>query len=671
MSFVQALKRLITTNDTSSTSGTTVNESNQTTTDNVTNMNHPTVNSNGSNSAMSTSKSNENFKPLSQGLQKKYARGVQYNMKLVIRGECNTGKSVLWSRLQGYQFIEDYIPSDEIRVATINWSSRVCEDAIIKVEVWDVVDKSRKKRRPINPSLKLSNSINVSVADVSLDAEFLDVYKSTAGVLFIYDITKPWTWDYIEREIVKVPAHIPILIIGNQLDMSHHRKVSTDKCLNFIENLNRGTMGSVVRYCESSMRNGFGLKYIYQFLNIPFLQLQRECLLQQLQVNARDMDASLEEIDAYARSDEHNYDSFIEMLANKRRTKQEALAGDAFTKAKPLEEAKRLHDEALQTAALAEQQQQAKSSSINTIVQVIKKTTETTSATIKPTPTTKQKPPIVAVQPISQQAVAKPIIRNEPNHSVIEKPHSSDDFTEAHLSNPLVASTVDDFIPDDNDYETFLVDDNTPSQQQQQQQQQHISIDSFTQFSTAKLSTTDDENEFIVNPMVKGFREQLDSDDEQQQQQQPTITTNQSVEYEKPEYEPESPAADITTQPLSPPIYHQITSSDLDFLDQLSTSKPQQSYNEPHTPDSQSIHSDSASTKAKKKKTTTKPKKDTNILTTDTTKVKKKKKSTSLKTNNSVTTESPIPNTNDDDDLESFLADNATGKKHDPDYENV
>ncbi len=160
-------------------------------------------------------------------------------VKLVIRGECNTGKSVLWSRLQGSPFIEEYIPSDEIRVATINWSARVCEDAIIKVEVWDVVDKSRKKRRPINPSLKLSNSINASVADVSLDAEFLDVYKSTAGVLFIYDITKPWTWDYIEREIIKVPAHIPILIIGNQLDMGHHRKVRTDQCLHFIENLDR------------------------------------------------------------------------------------------------------------------------------------------------------------------------------------------------------------------------------------------------------------------------------------------------------------------------------------------------------------------------------------------------------------------------------------------------
>lgn len=164
-------------------------------------------------------------------------------------------------------------------------------------------------------------------------------------------------------------------------------------------------MGSVVRYCETSMRNGFGLQYIHQFLNIPFLQLQRECLLQQLQINARDMDASLEEIDAYARSTDNNYDVFIDMLANKRRTKQEALAGDILAKARPLEEAKRLHDEALEAAALAEQQQQQQQnkSSLNTIVQVIKKTTESPPATIKPTPTTKQKPPIVAVQPIVQQ----------------------------------------------------------------------------------------------------------------------------------------------------------------------------------------------------------------------------------------------------------------------------
>jgi hypothetical protein len=162
-------------------------------------------------------------------------------------------------------------------------------------------------------------------------------------------------------------------------------------------------MGSVIRYCESSMRNGFGLQYIYQFLNIPFLQLQRESLLQQLQINARDMDTSLEEIDTYARSADNNYDLFIEMLADKRRKKQDDLAPAVLVNAKPLDEAKRRHDAAIEAAELAEKQRQTPSTSLNTIVKVIKETIEHPPTTIKPTPTTKQKPPIVGFQPIIQQ----------------------------------------------------------------------------------------------------------------------------------------------------------------------------------------------------------------------------------------------------------------------------
>lgn len=82
MPFVQALKRLITTNDSSSTSGTIVNETNQSIPDTTVNLNNSSTNANGSSSTTSSSKSYENFKPLSQGLQKKYARGVQYNSKI-------------------------------------------------------------------------------------------------------------------------------------------------------------------------------------------------------------------------------------------------------------------------------------------------------------------------------------------------------------------------------------------------------------------------------------------------------------------------------------------------------------------------------------------------------------------------------------------------------------
>jgi hypothetical protein len=42
-------------------------------------------------------------------------------------------------------------------------------------------------------------------------------------------------------------------------------------------------MGSIIRYIEASMRNGFGLTYLYKFLNLPFLQLQVSLTVVQLQ----------------------------------------------------------------------------------------------------------------------------------------------------------------------------------------------------------------------------------------------------------------------------------------------------------------------------------------------------------------------------------------------------
>ena len=81
-----------------------------------------------------------------------------------------------------------------------------------------------------------------------------------------------------------------------------------------------------IRWGETSLRNGFGLKFLHKFFNVPFLTLQRQSLLQQLELNSRDILATQQELDLFQHSEEADYSQFSSKLSSRRREAAELSA---------------------------------------------------------------------------------------------------------------------------------------------------------------------------------------------------------------------------------------------------------------------------------------------------------------------------------------------------------
>ncbi|KAL8612132.1 hypothetical protein ACOMHN_021945 [Nucella lapillus] len=441
-------------------------------------------------------------------LQRKFARGVQYNMKIVIRGDNNVGKSCLFYRLQGQQFKEEYIPTEEIQVGSIQWNYRATDD-VVKVEVWDVVDKGKKRRRL--EGLKLGNEEQAEMEEPCLDAEFLDVYKGTHGVIFVFDITKQWTFGYVEREVEKVPNHIPVLVLGNHRDMGHHRTVTADKANSLAETIQAGRPEGCgqVRYAESSMCNGFGLKYMHMFFNLPFLQLQRETLLKQLEVNTQDMVSTTQELSIHEESEEQNYDVFQESLNARRRQQQDKLSERALTTAQYYQDASgkifsntdnahapvasNANSPAASVTRSASQPSMPRVPSSTTVDKPVSQPQAT--PTTRPTSQSENSTPATTPQVETKTGLFSRLFKSKgQDNGSASRPRSESQVNEG----PPVKS-VDDFVPDEGGAidSSFLDDARDVAKDSKDDREEE-----------------DSDDDTGGNPMVAGFQDDLDSDDD-------------------------------------------------------------------------------------------------------------------------------------------------------------
>ncbi|CAO3665698.1 unnamed protein product [Rhizopus stolonifer] len=192
-----------------------------------------------------------------------FKKGVHYNMKVILRGDVMTGKSSLFERLQGLEFKEDYITTPEIQVVNIPWQYNNSQD-IIKVEIWEVIDK-----------------VNVTKLE---------------GIKLEHHVAQP-------IELSNVPESLSVLVLGNFADKEDERKVNLDHIHNVLYEHNQERIQkeslkpNLIRYAETSMKSGLGLKYIYDYLGVPFLQLMMETLEKQLELKKVEIVDLLETLD--------------------------------------------------------------------------------------------------------------------------------------------------------------------------------------------------------------------------------------------------------------------------------------------------------------------------------------------------------------------------------------
>uniref|UniRef100_A0A8D1KAS9 RAB, member RAS oncogene family like 6 n=1 Tax=Sus scrofa TaxID=9823 RepID=A0A8D1KAS9_PIG len=289
------------------------------------------------------------------------------------------------------------------------------------------------------------------------------------------------TFNYILRELPKVPTHVPVCVLGNYRDMGEHRVILPDDVRDFIDNLDRPPGSSYFRYAESSMKNSFGLKYLHRFFNIPFLQLQRETLLRQLETNQLDIDATLEELSVQQETEDQNYDIFLEMMEARSRGHASPPAANGQSPSS-----------GSQSPVVPPSAVSTGSSSPGTPQPAPQPPLHAPSAPPAPS----EAPPPVVPAPPPRRSIISRLFGTSPAAEVAPSPPEPAPAAEA----PGKVQKVGDFVPEDSLDRSFLEDTAPPKDEKK--------------VAAKVLQDSDSEGEAPGgNPMVAGYQDDVDLED--------------------------------------------------------------------------------------------------------------------------------------------------------------
>jgi len=237
---------------------------------------------------------------LDQRVSAALARGVKYNMKILIRGERHAGKTQLLRRLQGLEFDTNYVATPEITTAHMIWNCSETDENV-KVEFWDVVDKGIQPQSVFAGVTSGSGDVNEKEIQnvVLLDASTINVYRGCDGVIVCYDPTSPKSLAYVKSIIEEVEVDIPILICVTFTDKRKEHKLPEE-----VEELTeQRDKCCAIQVCS---KDSFGIDEVRRFLSVPFMCLKQRYAVRQLKHCKEQIEATRLKLDSFL--DTFNYD---------------------------------------------------------------------------------------------------------------------------------------------------------------------------------------------------------------------------------------------------------------------------------------------------------------------------------------------------------------------------
>jgi len=155
-------------------------------------------------------------------------------LKIVLIGDSGVGKTNLLTRFTRDEFT--YRTKETIGVEFASRSIQI-DGKTIKAQIWDTAGQERF--RAVTPAY----------------------YRGAVGALVVYDITKPESFEHVERWMAELRDYadpsIVVMLVGNKSDLRHLRAVTTDEAKDYAAK-------NKLFFIETSARNATNVELAFQ-----------------------------------------------------------------------------------------------------------------------------------------------------------------------------------------------------------------------------------------------------------------------------------------------------------------------------------------------------------------------------------------------------------------------